>query len=198
MIRVHCRLGARVEAQAVEDATPVDADSVQPRASFLPRSCMVRPAADISKWFTGGTTACEARLESSRRTVTRTGPFGSSARNTRAFGSRSPRPFTPLKTLSARPSQNCRWLNTALITVGVLRGSTRRVLRDPTRKPSGSGSERVRFAGPWVTPRNRELRTPCEDTISLLKGKKGKSVRELRSDRGSCKTSRRDQARLSV
>src|SRR5262245_20163357 len=42
----------------------------------------------------------------------------------RAVGSRSPIGFTPLNESRARPSQKLRWLNTALIIVGVLRGST--------------------------------------------------------------------------
>jgi mono/diheme cytochrome c family protein len=54
-------------------------------------------------------------------------PFDCSA-HTRAVGSWTPNGFTPLNVLFARPSQKFAKLNTALIMVGVLRGSTRRTV----------------------------------------------------------------------
>ena len=50
----------------------------------------------------------------------------------------APNGSTPLKMLLARPSQKLRRMNTALITVGVLRGSTRRVSPAPWKMRSGS------------------------------------------------------------
>ncbi len=81
--------------------------------------------------LTGGCNACEARLELASATETKLRLLGVSARMTLAFKSLEPAVLTPLKTLSARPSQNCRWLKTALKTDGVLRGSTRRVFGPP-------------------------------------------------------------------
>ena len=53
---------------------------------------------------------------------------------TTAVGSRIPMGSTPLNSLRARESQKLRWLNTALIVVGVLRGSTLRTSLPPTLK----------------------------------------------------------------
>ena len=60
-----------------------------------------------------------------------------------------------MKTFSARPSQNWRWLKTALMTDGVLRGSTRRVFVTDVE------AERIELAVVrWWTP--------CDETTSLL------------------------------
>ena len=67
----------------------------------------------------------------------------------RAFGSRRPKGLTPLKTYSARPSQKLRKLKTALMTVGVLRGSTRRVLTLPTRKTGSASNWRCSVVEPY-------------------------------------------------
>ena len=108
-------------------------------------SAKLRPCALISKWLPGGPEACEARLAWVSRTavgcIDQVVPFCTFL-NTRAFGSRRPKGLTPLNTNSARPSQKLRRLKTALMTVGVLRGSTRRVLIPAMRKSGSATSAR--------------------------------------------------------
>ena len=104
---------------------------------FLPSFAKLRPPQDISKWLSAGPTACDARLEFSNSTLIPT-TFASCTSKMRASGLCRPAESTPLKRLLARPSQKFRWLNTALITVGVFRGSTRRTLMPLTWNPTGS------------------------------------------------------------
>src|SRR5258708_23566292 len=96
-----------------------------------------------------------------------------------AFGSRAPNGLARLKTSCARQSQKLRLLKTALIIVGVLRGSTLRTLISPMWKPSGSATERhtsgtlgTRLGlfkiGVLPTAVNLRLNTPAEPTTSLL------------------------------
>src|SRR2546422_4308742 len=75
---------------------------------------------------------------------------------------------TPLNSLRARPSQKLRKLKMVLIMVGVLRGSTRRTFTPLTLK-IGSGMEipaSVEF--PTITLVKAKVRTPWEDTMSLV------------------------------
>ena len=100
---------------------------VRPYNRF-PMSGCIRPMNDISKSLSGGPVAWEARLETlvSKGTfITLPSPFNS---HTPAAKSLGPIGDSPLNRSKARPSQNWRWLNTALITVGVFRGSTRRMV----------------------------------------------------------------------
>jgi len=67
-----------------------------------------------------------------------------------AEGSRGPNGFRPLKMLLARPSQKLRKLKTALITVGVLRGATRRVRMPCTLNASIGRLPHFSFAPDWL------------------------------------------------
>src|SRR5438445_2140005 len=144
---------------------------------FRPRSTKVRPAKDISKSLSGGPTACDAREElfnansgcepSIRLTSCGAWP-GAATRRTLAPGSRFPMGSTPLNSFRARPSQKLRKLNTALIIVGVLRGSTRRTFTPLTLK-IGSGMEiPASVVLPTITLVKVMFRTPWEDTMSLV------------------------------
>src|SRR4028119_1792501 len=95
------------------------------RSYFCPISGCTRPVADASTEFSGGPTACDASDEFFRLIFTFSGAdcFLSDFR-TNASGSLDPNGFTPLNSFTARPSQNWRWLNTALIVLGVLRSVT--------------------------------------------------------------------------
>ena len=103
---------------------------------------------------------------------TRTGarpPPPSRSSNTTAPGSASPKGLTPLNMSLARPSQKLRWLNTALITVGVLRASTRRVLMPWTMKPAGSGAGETRSrAWPVRASTNLAWAMPWDEATSLV------------------------------
>src|SRR3989442_6541049 len=157
-------------------ATCCDA-SARAATIFRPRSTKVRPAKDISKSLSGGPTACDAREElfnansgcepSIRLTSCGASPRAAT-RRTLAPGSRFPMGSTPLNSFRARPSQKLRKLNTALIIVGVLRGSTRRTFPPLTRK-IGSGMEiPASVALPTITLVKVMFRTPWEDTMSLV------------------------------
>jgi DNA-binding CsgD family transcriptional regulator len=66
-------------------------------------------------------------------------------------GVRSPNGETPLKWFWARPPQKLRKLKTALITLGVLRGSTRRTFTPAMLNPSISGMPvQVSGSGRWT------------------------------------------------
>src|SRR4028119_762640 len=94
-------------------------------SNFCPTSGSTRPVADSSTEFSGGPTACEASAEFFRLIFTCSrGDCFVGAFRTKAFGSLDPNGFTPLNSFWARPSQNWRWLNTALIVLGVLRSVT--------------------------------------------------------------------------
>src|SRR4028119_547315 len=94
-------------------------------SNFCPISGNVRPVADSSTELSGGPTACDASAEFFRLTFTCCrGDCHVGAFRTNAFGSLDPKGFTPLNSFWARPSQNWRWLNTALIVLGVLRSVT--------------------------------------------------------------------------
>src|SRR4028118_2125010 len=90
--------------------------------NFCPISGSTRPVADASTELSGGPTACDASDEFFRLIFTFSGGdcFLGDFR-TNALESLDPNGFTPLNSSWARPSQNWRWLNTALIVLGVLR-----------------------------------------------------------------------------
>ena len=80
---------------------------------------------------------------------TRTGCrlFSPLARRTLLFGSLAPLALNPLDRLRARTSQNIQRLLAALITVGVLRGSARRVLTPLRLKHRVGEGHSAIFAG---------------------------------------------------
>jgi hypothetical protein len=89
----------------------------------------------ISVPDSGGPDAWDASDDEGRSTGTRTiTPL--TRFQTSACGLRAPNGSPPLNTLLPRPSQKLRKLNTALITDGELRGSTRLVFTPPILKPS--------------------------------------------------------------
>src|SRR5262249_25396187 len=145
-----------------------------------PMSGKVRPAHDISFALSGGPTACDSRPAKSMLIVVAAGPLPRFS-NTHAAVSRAPNGLTLLKRFCARLSQKLRFLNIALIIVGVLRGSARRTLMLPTLKPSVSSTDvqlskarKSNGTGPtrppglaWMLVKVR-LKTPAEDHTSLL------------------------------
>src|SRR5436190_7473090 len=82
---------------------------------------------DISRSLTGGPTAWDARLEFGMLTIFASGEPPPVFTQIRASGSSGPMTLAPLNRLCALPSQKFACVKTALIIVGVLRGSTRRV-----------------------------------------------------------------------
>src|SRR5262245_46720598 len=123
---------------------------------------------DISFVLSGGPTACDARLELRRRTRCDV-RCPSRQETTRAAVSRGPKGSTPLNTLLARPSQKLRKLNTALIMVGVLRGSTRRVFRAPTWNRASTRGWNWSDSDPGAaaaTAAKSALNTPADETTS--------------------------------
>ena len=99
----------------------------------------------------------------------------SSLNQTPAVGSRGPNGFTPLKTKWARPSQKLLKLKTALMTVGVLRAVTRRMLTPSGLEHRvGNAASPLSTAEPGTMPTNSVSLTPWEPTTSLAS----------RSDRG--------------
>src|SRR3954447_8838794 len=98
-------------------------------SSFRPISRNVRFAADISKSLPGGPSACEHSDEFWIRTsVDVSGAVAVVAKKKCELASRLPKGFAPLQVFCARPSQKLLLLKTAFTALGVLRGSTRRVL----------------------------------------------------------------------
>src|SRR2546423_9488531 len=131
----------------------------------------VRPSEDISTGLPGGPSACEASDEFAMLTATLSTPPAAFTCPTRAPASRLPNGSTPLNSFCARPSQKLRWLNTALITDGVLRPVVRRTLTDPTWKSASTPANVWASNGsPSVTPSNFEGTTPWVPTIALLGG----------------------------
>jgi hypothetical protein len=126
---------------------------------------------DISRLDSGGPTACEARLESGRlREVSCKPPFCSTTRRLAGLFSTSawPNTPTPLKSFIARPSQKLRRLNTALIMVGVLRGSTWRAANAPAWNTSPVTSSQA-SKGPLRRMRvNVASTAPADETTSLV------------------------------
>src|SRR5690349_15219453 len=125
-----------------------------------------RPAQDISLPLSGGPTACEAALMFGSWSACRAGaPPG--ATRTRAVGSpamlAAPNGSTPLKVLLARPSQKLRRMNTALMTLGVLRGSTRRVSPAAVWKVPSGGLAQPSAAAPAAVEVNVPLSAPAEE-----------------------------------
>ena len=74
----------------------------------------------------------------------------------------------PLNTLLARPSQKFRKLKTALIMVGVLRGSTRRVPTPATLKTGSGLRVQVSVKTPVVTEVKVPPNVPCDDITSSV------------------------------
>src|SRR5471032_3183087 len=96
--------------------------------------------------------------------------------------SRGQNGLRPLKMLLARPSQKLRKLKIALIIVGVLRGSTCRVLTPCTLKVVESAKLQTScffaaFTLATLIPTKLARKTPCEETTSLLSN----TTAELRS-----------------
>ena len=97
-------------------------------------SLSVLPLADISTALPGGPTACDASDASFRSfggTLASVGARVGAVADAMALLAASvvslvPNGLTPLKWFCARPSWKLRWLNTALMIVGVLRPVTRR------------------------------------------------------------------------
>src|SRR5450432_367312 len=104
-------------------------------SNFWPIFSKPLPLHDISRLLPGGPTAWDARLASAiatfmgERTPDASATITLFAGSIPAEGSRIPNGLRPLKMLFARPSQKLRKLNIALITVGVLRGSTAQIGR---------------------------------------------------------------------
>src|SRR5215470_15077302 len=94
---------------------------------FLPRFAQARTSYDISKLLSIGPTAWDASEENGMAICTGDRVVVLLTMIT-ALVSAWPNGLCPLNMKFARPSQKFRWLNTALIVVGVLRGSTRRML----------------------------------------------------------------------
>src|SRR5215467_8123201 len=90
---------------------------------FLPRFAQARKSYDISKLLSIGPTAWDASEENGMAICVGDRVVGLLTMIT-ALVSAWPNGFCPLNMKFARPSQKFRWLNTALIVVGVLRGST--------------------------------------------------------------------------
>ena len=139
----------------------------------------------ISKGLVAGPTACEAPLMLGSCSACGVAVLPSVV-NTRAVGSariaRRPNGLTPLNVLLARPSQKLRKLNTALMLVGVLRGSTLRVLIAWPLTMIANGAN---GAGWHLRPWPAALlsadviglpgKAPCEDVTSLVSNRTGDS-----------------------
>src|SRR5262249_26629793 len=149
---------------------------------FLPSCGKSRPKNDISKSLSGGPSACEAAdmnvaricvntgglfVNESTVTVVAFGPAGDFT--TIALGSRAPKGFTPLNSNLARPSQKLRRLKTALMVVGVLRGSTF-LTRTPFTLNTAPlpVSKAVPESLGMPMALNWALNTPMEDATSLV------------------------------
>src|SRR3954467_15714022 len=130
-----------------------------------------RPAQDISLPLSGGPTACEAALMFGSWNACRTG-VSPRATRTRAVGSpamlAAPNGSTALKVWLARPSQKLRRMNTALIALGVLRGSTRRVSPAPVWKMPSGGLAQLSAAAPAAAEVNGPLNAPAEEVTSSV------------------------------
>ena len=89
--------------------------------------------------------------------------------NTLAVGSRSPMGFTPLNSNRACPSQKLRKLKTALMTVGVFRGSTARVSEPKTATMLAVGAPATSAVLPGVMSANARGVTPLRggDIVSI-------------------------------
>src|SRR3954471_16737234 len=115
--------------------------------------------------FEGGPTACDARLERSRRTTSGATVAPLTAR-TDARASAPPNGVTALKMLFARPSQKFRRLKTALMTLGALRDVACRTLTPPSENDPSSPSLASSAALPYTTVTNVRLTIPAEPTTS--------------------------------
>src|SRR5437762_569856 len=82
--------------------------------------------------------------------------------------SRGPKVLTPLKTAFPRPFHRLRKLKIALITLGVLRGATRRTLVPPTLQIGSGTLLHISCARPGTMSANFLRNTPWEDTTSSL------------------------------
>ena len=132
----------------------------------------------ISNELVAGPTACEAALILPSNSICGVAVVPSLV-NTRAVGSariaRRPNGLTPLKVLLARPSQKLRKLKTALMLVGVLRGSTLRVLICVPLTVIANGAPAVEaHVRPWPSAllvadvTRLPWNAPCEDVTSLV------------------------------
>src|SRR5215813_2716585 len=128
---------------------------------FLPRFAQARKSYDISKLLSIGPTAWDASEENGMAICVGDRVAGLLSMIT-ALVSAWPNGFCPLNMKFARPSQKFRWLNTALIVVGVLRGSTRRMLAPWIWKVSSKTIVPLSSALPGITLRNLNRNTPCE------------------------------------
>src|SRR3954471_7620655 len=90
------------------------------------------------------------------------------AGSTPAVVSRGPQTFRPLKILFARPSQKLRKLKTALIVVGVLRGSDCRTLVRPTAKTEVWLRQFSPFLFLVNSPTKSRWNTPWDETTSSV------------------------------
>src|SRR5260370_2539070 len=150
---------------------------------FLPSLAKMRPLKDISRSLSGGPTDWEANAEFSSRRFPFNRVFCSTRFEirTRAKGSRSPMGFTPLNSFRARPSQKLRKLNTALIIVGVFRGSTSRAGGKALLKIEASGlplSVGLQGKGSIRQLMSTKCwrKTPCEEATSLVSNKRDEDL----------------------
>jgi hypothetical protein len=128
----------------------------------------VRPSADISNGLSTGPTACEASDALSSSTNAFASFFLPLARATKPAvwgpccgdGSRAPNGLRPLNSCCARPSQKLRKLKTALITVGVFRGSTLRTWTPLTLNTGSPGK-----VPPSPTPGMNDVKSLLKHTI---------------------------------
>src|SRR5205085_12504175 len=108
---------------------------------------------------------CEARLESCTCTLIDCSfPFISTI--TLLFGSELPKGVNTEKVSLARPSQKLRTLNTASMTVGVLRPVTRRVLTPPRLKAESNTEKPASSELPGTTSVKVLVNSPAEPITS--------------------------------
>src|SRR3989454_4243788 len=132
-----------------------------------------RPAQLISTALSGGPSAWDAKAEEGMATWTCLRTPASNFQ-TRALGFLIPNGSPPLNMLLARPSQKLRKLNAALITVGVLRPVTCRVLVPLMLNPeppwnTSSGTLAQTSAAPVrLISVKGAPKTPLEPTTSFM------------------------------
>src|SRR5262245_20868936 len=165
---VRPRVGAASVPRTLSVALTSWRASGRSESSFFPSSRNVRPSYESSGFVTGPT-ACDASEAFARLMRTSSSRSADGASRTRAFGSREPNGLTPLNSLCARPSQNWRLLNTALMVLPALRGETRRTFTPPTLKVGSAGRGTPSSSNlPGTMPPNVVGIVPCEDVTAVV------------------------------